>query len=264
MDGIAGPAGTVEVWGKQRQADTDIDAGGGRMTGQETWKKLSHEAGSASKPGAVALAGSHVGLTPLRLEDAEGIFELTHAGGRDEIWAQMKIGPFDGVESFRAHVGELLNDQSRTVLTLRTIADGPPAGWLCLMEARPAHRVIELGYVLFAPPLQRTIAASEALFLIMRHIFDDLGYRRLEWTCTTDNAKSRRAADRLGFTFEGVLRDGLVLKGRTRDICMYSMLAREWGLVGPAFRAWLSPDNFSEGRQIRSLQEIRGTSMPVA
>ncbi|WP_137933641.1 GNAT family N-acetyltransferase [Mesorhizobium comanense] len=230
------------------------------MAGQEAWKRLSHEAGSAGKPGAVMLTGSHVGLAPLQLEDADGIFELTHAEECDQIWAEMKIGPFDGVESFRAHVGELLNDPSRVILTLRRTAGGAPAGWLCLMEARPAHRVIELGYVLFAPALQRTVAASEALYLIMRHVFDDLGYRRLEWTCTTDNAKSRRAADRLGFAFEGILRDGLVLKGKARDICMYSMLAREWTLADAAFRAWLSPDNFSEGRQIRSLQEIRAAA----
>jgi RimJ/RimL family protein N-acetyltransferase len=227
------------------------------MAGQETWKKLSEEAGSAGAPGAVTLTGSHVSLAPLRLEDADDIFWLTHAAERDAIWAEMKVGPFDEVESFRAHVGDLLNDQSRTILTLRTVAAGPPVGWLCLMEARPAHRVIELGYVLFAPALQRTVAASEALFLIMRHIFDDLGYRRLEWTCTTGNAKSRRAADRLGFVFEGILRDGLVLKGRARDICMYSMLAREWTLAGAVFRAWLSCENFTEGRQIRSLQEVR-------
>lgn len=230
------------------------------MAGQETWKRLSQEAGSAGAPGGVTLSGSHVSLAPLRLEDADDMFRLTHAEERDEIWAEMKVGPFEGPRSFRAHVGDLLNDQSRTILTLRTMAAGPPVGWLCLMEARPAHRVIELGYVLFAPALQRTVAASEALFLIMRHIFDDLGYGRLEWTCTTGNARSRRAADRLGFTFEGILRDGLMLKGRARDICMYSMLAREWELAGAAFRAWLSSDNFTEGRQIRSLREVRAAA----
>ncbi|WP_192362653.1 GNAT family N-acetyltransferase [Mesorhizobium mediterraneum] len=229
---------------------------GAEMAGQETWKRLSKEAGSAIVPSAVTLLGNHVSLAPLGPEDADDIFRLTHAGERDAIWAEMKVGPFDSVESFWAHVGELLNDRSRTFLTLRTSAAGR-VGWLCLMEARPAHRVIELGYVLFAPALQQTIAASESFFLIMRHIFDDLGYRRLEWTCTTGNAKSRRAADRLGFVFEGILRDGLILKGRAVDICMYSMLAREWALAGAAFEAWLSHDNFVDGRQIRSLKEIR-------
>lgn len=229
------------------------------MARQESWNAMSNSADSATLPSATTLTGNHVSLAPLRLEDAQDIFQLTHARERDEIWAEMKVGSFDGIESFRAHVSDMLNDQSRTFLTLRTTAAGP-VGWLCLMEARPVHRVIELGYVLFSPALQQTIAASESLFLIMRHIFDDLGYRRLEWTCTTDNAKSRRAADRLGFVFEGILRDGLVLKGQARDICMYSMLAREWSIAGAAFDAWLSWDNFADGRQIRSLQDVRAAT----
>jgi RimJ/RimL family protein N-acetyltransferase len=227
------------------------------MATQESWNAMANSEGGATLPSATTLTGNHVDLAPLCLEDADDIFRLTHARERDEIWSEMKVGPFDGIESFRAHVGGLLNDQSRTFLTLRTKAAAEPVGWLCLMEARPAHKVIELGYVLFSPALQRTIAASESLFLIMRHIFDDLGYRRLEWTCTADNAKSRRAADRLGFVFEGILRDGLVLKGHARDICMYSMLAREWSVAGAAFDAWLSSDNFVNGRQIRSLQDVR-------
>lgn len=229
------------------------------MATQESWNAIANSPGGATLPSATTLTGNHVNLAPLCLEDADDIFRLTHARERDEIWAEMKVGPFDGIESFRAYVGGMLNDQSRTFLTLRTKAAGP-VGWLCLMEARPAHRVIELGYVLFSPALQRTIAASESLFLIMRHIFDDLGYRRLEWTCTTDNAKSRRAADRLGFVFEGILRDGLVLKGHARDICMYSMLAREWSVAGAAFDTWLSSDNFVNGRQIRSLQDVRAAA----
>jgi RimJ/RimL family protein N-acetyltransferase len=228
------------------------------MARQESSSATSNPAGSATLPSATTLTGTHVSLAPLSLADAEDIFRLTHAGERDEIWAEMKVGPFDGIEPFRAHVDNILNDQSRTFLTLRTTAG--PAGWLCLMEARPAHRVIELGYVLFAPALQRTTTASESFLLIMRHVFDDLGYRRLEWTCTTDNSKSRRAADRLGFVFEGILRDGLTLKGRARDICMYSMLAREWVSAGAAFDAWLSPDNFLNGRQIRSLQDVRAAT----
>nr|WP_246680288.1 GNAT family protein [Mesorhizobium sp. 10.2.3] len=227
------------------------------MARQERWKELSKAAGSASLPRPINLTGSHISLVPLCSEDADDIFRLTHAGERDEIWAEMKVGPFDGVESFRAHVRDLLSDQSRTFLTLRTAAG--PVGWLCLMEARPAHRVIELGYVLFAPVLQRTIAASESLFLIMRHVFDELGYRRLEWTCTTANTKSRRAADRLGFVFEGIMREGLTLKGRPCDICMYSLLAREWVAAGGAFLTWLSPDNFADGRQVRSLEQVRAS-----
>lgn len=171
-------------------------------------------------------------------------------------WVDMKVGPFATEQAFTKHVAALLADPKRAFFAVDG-PDGKALGWLCLMEARPAHRVVELGYVLYTPPLQRTGLATEALYLIMRHVFDDLGYRRLEWTCTSANQRSRKAAGRLGFVYEGTQRQGLFLKGKPCDICVYSMLSSEWPAHRSAFETWLNPGNFEAGRQLRSVAEIR-------
>jgi RimJ/RimL family protein N-acetyltransferase len=118
--------------------------------------------------------------------------------------------------------------------------------------------VIEIGHIWFSPALQRTRQATEAIYLMARYAFDDLGYRRLEWKCDALNESSRRAAERFGFTFEGVFRQHLVIKGRNRDTAWFSILDGEWPPIRAAFEAWLVPENFDrEGRQRRSLSEIR-------
>ena len=112
------------------------------------------------------------------------------------------------------------------------------------MRITPAFGVIEIGNIVFAPALQRTTAATEAIYLLARHAFDDLGYRRLEWKCNALNAASRRAADRFGFTFEGVFRNHQIVKGRNRDTAWYAIIDADWPAIRSGFEAWLSPDNF--------------------
>jgi RimJ/RimL family protein N-acetyltransferase len=122
------------------------------------------------------------------------------------------------------------------------------------LRIEPAHGTIEVGHLAFSPLLQRTAAATEAMYLMMKHAFE-LGYRRYEWKCDALNAASRRAAERLGFRFEGVFRQAVVYKGRNRDTAWYSIIDREWPGREAAFLAWLDPTNFdSHGRQRRSLQ----------
>jgi RimJ/RimL family protein N-acetyltransferase len=121
--------------------------------------------------------------------------------------------------------------------------------------------VIEIGHIWFAPSLQRTRQATEAIFLLARHAFDDLGYRRLEWKCNSLNSSSRRAAERFGFTCEGIFRQHMVVKGRNRDTAWYAMTDGEWPIQRAAFEAWLAPANFDhEGRQCRSLAEYRASA----
>jgi RimJ/RimL family protein N-acetyltransferase len=121
----------------------------------------------------------------------------------------------------------------------------------------PANGCIEIGHIWFAPPLQRTRGATEAIFLMMRHVFDDLGYRRLEWKCDALNEGSKRAARRFGFTYEGTFRQHMVVKGRNRDTAWFSLLDREWPAVRAAFETWLAPDNFdTAGRQRASLSTL--------
>ena len=118
------------------------------------------------------------------------------------------------------------------------------------MRIEPVHRVIEVGSILYTPALQRTTAATEAMYLMARHVFEDLGYRRYEWKCNALNQASRRAALRLGFTFEGIFRSHMIVKGRSRDTAWFSMLDSEWPARKAAFERWVSPANFDHaGRQ---------------
>jgi RimJ/RimL family protein N-acetyltransferase len=134
---------------------------------------------------------------------------------------------------------------------------GRAEGRLSLMRMDPAHGVIETGHLLFGPRLGRTRGATEAIFLLARHVFDDLGYRRFEWKCNDRNEPSKRAAARFGFTFEGVFRQHMVIKGENRDTTWYSILDGEWPARRRAFERWLDPSNFSEdGRQRLSLSAI--------
>ena len=138
------------------------------------------------------------------------------------------------------------------------------------LRIEPEFGVIEIGHIWFGVPLQRTTAATEAIYLLARHAFDDLGYRRLEWKCNALNAASRRAAERFGFTFEGVFRQHMVVKGRNRDTAWYAIVDEDWPAIRSAFQAWLAPENFdSQGIQVRSLgdaiAEARGRAdRPIA
>jgi RimJ/RimL family protein N-acetyltransferase len=132
-----------------------------------------------------------------------------------------------------------------------------PVGYASYMRIEPAHRCIEVGSILFTPMLQRTPGATEAMYLMARHVFDDLGYRRYEWKCNALNDPSRRAALRLGFTFEGIFRQHMIIKGRNRDTAWYSMLDSEWPIRKRNFEQWLAPSNFDpQGRQKQSLASL--------
>jgi len=126
------------------------------------------------------------------------------------------------------------------------------------MRIEPAHRVIEVGSIMYTPALQRTAGATEAMYLLARHIFEDLGYRRYEWKCDAFNAPSRRAALRFGYQFEGIFRQHMIVKKRNRDTAWFSMLDTEWPARKAEFESWLAPENFdSAGKQRMSLDKFR-------
>ena len=132
------------------------------------------------------------------------------------------------------------------------------SGWLTLMEIQPKNAAIELGHIWFAPRMQRTRAATEAMFLLLRLAADELGYRRLVWKCNALNAPSRRAADRLGFRYEGTLRAHMVVKGRLRDTAFFSIVGDEWPSRRDALAQWLAPENFApNGTARQSLAALR-------
>jgi RimJ/RimL family protein N-acetyltransferase len=134
---------------------------------------------------------------------------------------------------------------------------GAAAGMASYLNIVPAMGCIEIGHIWFAPPLQKTRAATEAIFLMIRHAFEDLAYRRVEWKCDSLNEASRRAARRFGFSYEGTFRQHMVVKGRNRDTAWFSLLDREWPRVRKGFERWLAPENFDgEGRQRQSLAAL--------
>ncbi|WP_048647458.1 GNAT family N-acetyltransferase [Nitratireductor soli] len=136
---------------------------------------------------------------------------------------------------------------------------GMAGGRQTLMRIDPANGSIEIGNIYWGPALARSVRATEAFYLFARHVFDDLGYRRFEWKCNNRNQPSKRAAERFGFTFEGVFRQHLVVKGENRDTAWFSILDHEWPALKSAFDAWLDPVNFdNEGRQKVRLEALMG------
>jgi RimJ/RimL family protein N-acetyltransferase len=207
-------------------------------------------------PGPVTLRGHAVTLEPLNAErHAAALWEALR--GHDELWTWLPYGPFATESDLRRHIEEKQAATGFVFLAIVPAATGLAEGLASYMRMEPAHRVIEVGYVLFAPSLQRTAAATEAMFLMASHVFDQLGYRRYEWKCNAENLPSRRAAERLGFTFEGIFRQHMILKGRNRDTAWFSMLNSEWPARKQAFEAWLAEENFdAQGQQRQSLAEI--------
>ena len=170
--------------------------------------------------------------------------------GDDSLWTYMGYGPFGDEAAFLAWVEARAEVGDPFAYAVVERGSGAVVGSLTLMEVRPAMRVIEMGNIVYAPALQRTPAATEAQYLAAAYVFETLGYRRYEWKCNALNAPSRRAALRLGFAFEGIFRQHMIVKGRNRDTAWFSMLDSEWPARKRAFERWLDPSNFdSDGRQ---------------
>jgi RimJ/RimL family protein N-acetyltransferase len=207
----------------------------------------------AERPRHTTIEGRYVTLQPLNADaHADPLFNSVQ--GHDSLWNYMSDGPFPDREAFRASIEkkEMSTDPLYFAILENQSADA--VGYASYLRIEPSHRVIEVGNILYTPRLQRTRRATEAMFLMARHAFEDLGYRRYEWKCNALNEPSRRAALRLGFRFEGIFRQHMIVKGHNRDTAWYAMLDGEWPDWKPAFERWLSPENFDlEGRQIRKL-----------
>lgn len=205
------------------------------------------------------MEGSHVVLRPIEPHrDAEALFALSHEPGGDPgIWTYLPDGPYETVATYRRSLEAAASSEDSIYFTILGLPEERPLGMCAYMRITPELGVVEIGHIWFAPELQRTTAATETIFLLARHVFDDLGYRRLEWKCNSLNAPSIRAAERFGFTFEGTFRNHLVVKGRNRDTAWFSIIEEDWPAIGSGFEAWLEPENFDvDGRQRRSLSEL--------
>ena len=207
-------------------------------------------------PARVPIRGMHAILEPLHPRHAIELWQAAQQA--DASWTYMSYGPFASEAAMRAQVASLASTHDPMFWAVRPVTTGAVSGWLALMNMEPRNAAIELGGIWFAPRMQRTRAATEAMFMLLRLAADDLGYRRLVWKCDSRNAASRRAADRLGFTHEGRHRAHMVVKGRRRDTDWYSILDDEWPRCRDAILAWLAAENFApDGTARRGLAEIR-------
>jgi RimJ/RimL family protein N-acetyltransferase len=200
------------------------------------------------------MQGRYVRLEPLDA-DRHSTDLWTAVRGHEEVWTWLSDGPYYSEADLHRALVE--KQASTSALFFAIIPPGTPpsaAGYASYMRMEPAHGVIEVGNILLSLGLQRTRAATEAMYLMASHIFDDLGYRRYEWKCNACNEPSRRAALRLGFSFEGIFRQHMVIKDRNRDTAWFAMVDHEWPERKAAFGKWLQPDNFdANGNQIRRL-----------
>lgn len=215
------------------------------------------DARPAQKPGPVTLQGRYGRLEKLNAaRHAAGLWEALR--GHDEVWAYLFHGPFAERRDFDAYV-EMFAAREDPYAYAIIDREERTAGFATLMEIRPANRVVEVGNILYSPKLQRTPLATEVQYLLARYAFEELGNRRYEWKCNSLNEPSRRAALRFGFTFEGVFRQHMIVKGRNRDTAWFAMTDHEWPSRKAAFEAWLAPANFDgEGRQKKKLEAFRG------
>ena len=190
--------------------------------------------------------------------DAEPLYALSHPPtGDPAIWTYLPDGPYDSVADFRWRLEQDERSEDPLAFTLAGLPGEVPLGRASYLRITPEHGVIEIGHIWFGAPLQRRTAATEAIYLLPRHAFDDLGYRRLEWKCDALNAASRRAAERFGFSFERIFRGHMVIKGRNRDSAWYAIIDLEWPAVRRGFERWLGADNFTpEGTQLRTVGDL--------
>jgi RimJ/RimL family protein N-acetyltransferase len=218
------------------------------------------DAKPAHRPQRTTLSGRFVRVVPLEAErHLDELFACM--GGREHAshWTYMFDGPFADRNAFSEAMKKRHASDDPLFFAIEEAVSNRAVGIASYMRIEPAHRVIEVGGIVFSPELQRRPGATEAMYLMARHVFEDLGYRRYEWKCDALNAPSRRAALRLGFTFEGIFRAHMIIKGRNRDTAWFAMLDSEWAARKAAFEAWLAPGNFdSHGKQKQPLSALNG------
>jgi RimJ/RimL family protein N-acetyltransferase len=199
------------------------------------------------RPSRMSLEGRYCRIEPLDAErHASDLHEANREAADGRFWTYLSHEPFTELEPYQGWMRQAAAGEDPLFFAVRDLRDGRAAGLFAYMRIDPAAGSIELGHVNFSPRLQRTRVATEAVYLMLAHAFETLGYRRFEWKCDSLNAPSRAAALRFGFTFEGIFRQATVYKGRSRDTAWFSIIDGEWPALAAAYRAWLAPDNFDE------------------
>lgn len=203
------------------------------------------------------LSGSYCRLERLSAEKhAALLFRVFE--GHDQVWNYMPYGPFSSASQYHRWVREAEAMTDIVYYVIKNLQTGAFEGVASYLRIAPEAGSIEVGNINYSPSLQRTAAATEAMFLMMQWAFDT-GYRRYEWKCNALNKPSRRAGQRLGFSFEGVFRQAAIVKGRNRDTAWFAAIDSEWPALKEAFKAWLSASNFdTTGQQNERLSDLTG------
>jgi RimJ/RimL family protein N-acetyltransferase len=206
------------------------------------------------RPSREPMQGRYARLEPLSVDHLSDLHRANSAS--DAIWDYLPYGPFARKDDYRAWVADMAAKDDPVFFAIRDLETGRWSGVASYLRITPEAGTIEVGHINFSPELQRTRAATEAMFLMMARAFDT-GYRRYEWKCNALNLGSRRAAERLGFSYEGVFRQAAVIKGRNRDTAWFAAIDAEWPALQAAFETWLDPANFDPAeRQKRSLASL--------
>lgn len=226
-------------------ADDDTRALGARLPG---WTP-------PPRPEGAVLSGRYAHLEPLDADAHAALLYRAYAG-HDAVWDYMPVGPFSSAAQYHRWVRDNAGKPDPFFYAIRNLDSGQWEGAASFLRVKPEAGSIEVGFISLSPALQRTRAATEAMFLMMAWAFE-AGYRRYEWKCDALNIPSRRAAQRLGFSYEGVFRQATVVKGRNRDTAWFAMIDAEWPALKEAFEAWLSPANFdADGQQREKLGDL--------
>ena len=215
---------------------------------------------SCDSPPKTLMQGQYCRVEPYNADshNADLFTALTHDGS-EKNWTYLPYGPFDNFNDFDQWARTSCNENDPLFHTVVDNRTDLPIGLASFLRITPGVGVIEVGHIHFSPLLQRTPLATEAMFLMMQRVFDELGYRRYEWKCDSLNAPSCRAAERFGFRYEGLFRQATIYKNRNRDTSWFAILDSEWPNVKQAYQQWLAPGNFAEnGNQLKSLRELIG------
>lgn len=210
-------------------------------------------------PGQWPLPGERVVLEPLDWDaHGDGLYRAVAEPSLADLWTYMPVGPFETQTAFRKIFSSVAAAGNWQTMVICGRDSGTVLGMASYMRLREAHGSAEVGCVAFGPALKRTPEATEAMYLMAAHLFDELGYRRYEWKCHNENAASKRAAERFGFAFEGVFRNDMIMKGQNRDTAWFAMIDADWPNIKKAFQHWLAPRNFDAGgQQKQTLEHFR-------
>ncbi|KAI3628915.1 hypothetical protein CBS14141_000618 [Malassezia furfur] len=209
-------------------------------------------------PRLESIRGRHITLYPLEEKHDEILFETVGDPVKNDLWSYIPIGPYRTLDEWKQQQKAFREADDQQMYVIVSNQDQSILGTIGIIAIRPKHRVLEIAYVMFSQKMQRTCAGTESVFLLLKTCIDDFHYRRVEWKTNNLNEKSKSAALRYGFTFEGIFRRHYIIRGHNRDTAWFSIIDEDWPKLRVAFEKWLDPSNFdADGKQKHTLAELR-------